>query len=90
MQYGNEANPIRKAEMHLPDPYDYEQRLAAVFGDSGRFANWTGIVRFNVEGARVYVAFYPDCSDTPQAIQLATAHFNPTEDKCSCANTMDF
>jgi hypothetical protein len=74
VRYANEPNPIRKAERHPPDPFDYESRVATVFGDTGNFSHWTGTVRFSVESSRVYLEFYPDCAGAPQAIQLSTAH----------------
>ena len=57
MRYSNEPNPIRRAESQPPDPFDYEPRVAAVFGEMGNFANWTGTVRFSVENSQVYLAF---------------------------------
>jgi hypothetical protein len=74
MSFNNEANPIRRAEMRRPDPFDYEPSVVAILGESGSFMNWTGTVRFSVEGSRIYLAFYPDCAGAPQAIAFATAH----------------
>lgn len=74
LRYSNETNRIRKAEIRRPDPFDYEPRVVAVLGESGNFVDWTGMVRFSVEGSRLYVAFYPDCTGAPQAIAFATAH----------------
>ncbi|MFZ0591582.1 MAG: hypothetical protein WAM39_14045 [Bryobacteraceae bacterium] len=78
MSFSNEANPIRRAEMRRPDPFDYEPRVVAILGESGAFMNWTGTVRFSVEGSRIYLAFYPDCAGAPQAIAFATAHATST------------
>ena len=56
---------------------DYREamtRYAAILGDSGRFDNWTGAVRFHVDGRHVAVSFFPDCQGFPQAIEFATAN----------------
>jgi hypothetical protein len=74
MSFSNEGNPIRRAEMRRPDPLDYESRVVAILGESGSFMNWTGTVRFSVEGSRIYLAFYPDCIGAQQAVVFATAH----------------
>jgi hypothetical protein len=70
--FTNEPNPIKRAEMRRPDPFDFEPRIEAVMGDSGRFDNWTGTVRFHVEGRHVAVSFFPDCQGFPQSIEFAT------------------
>jgi Resolvase, N terminal domain len=45
IRFSNEANPIKRAEMRKPNPYDWEERIVGVLGTSGRFDNWTGTVR---------------------------------------------
>jgi len=71
--FTNEPNPIRRAEMRKPDAFDFEPRIEAALGDSGRFDNWTGTARFHVDGRHVAVSFFPDCQGLPQAIEFATA-----------------
>ncbi len=44
-----------------------------VLGTSGRFDNWTGTVRFRVDGRHVAISFFPDCQGAPQAIEFSTA-----------------
>ena len=41
-----EANPIRRAEMHPPDPWSFEDSIARVFGPNGEFVDWTGRLFF--------------------------------------------
>jgi hypothetical protein len=73
VRFSNEANPVKRAEMRKPDPYDWEERLVSVLGTSDRFDNWTGTVRFHVDGRHVAMSFFPDCQAAPQAIEFATA-----------------
>ena len=73
MRYANEPNPIKRADMRKPDPYDFEQRIADLLGASGRFENWTGTVRFHVDGQHIGASFFPDCKAFPQAIEFGTA-----------------
>ena len=73
IRFSNEANPIKRAEMRKPNPYDWEQRIVSVFGTSGRFDNWTGTVRFHVDGRHIAISFFSDCQGAPQAIEFATA-----------------
>lgn len=73
MRFTNEPNPIKRADMRKPDPYDWEQRIVALLGSSGRFDNWTGTVRFHVDGRHIAASFFPDCKGFPQAIEFATA-----------------
>jgi hypothetical protein len=73
IRFTNEPNPIRRAEARKPDPYDWEQRIVALLGSSGRFENWTGTVRFHVDGRHIGASFFPDCKGFPQAIEFTTA-----------------
>jgi hypothetical protein len=50
MRYTNEPNAIRRAATRKPDPFDWEDRIMALMGTSGRFDSWHGTVRFHVEG----------------------------------------
>lgn len=78
MRYTNEPNAIRRAAMRKPDPIDWEDRIVALMGTSGRFENWHGTVRFHVEGQWVAVSFFPDCKGFGQAIEFSTAqHYRP-------------
>jgi hypothetical protein len=72
--FTNESSPIKRAQMRKPEPYEFEPRIEAVFGASGRFDNWTGTVRFHIDGRHVAVSFFPDCQGFPQAIEFATAN----------------
>ncbi|MBV9085297.1 MAG: hypothetical protein JOZ62_21690, partial [Acidobacteriaceae bacterium] len=72
MRYTNEPNPIKRADMRKPDPYDWEQRIVDVFGASGRFDKWTGAVRFHVDGNHIAVSFFPECEKFPQGVEFAT------------------
>ena len=73
MRYTNEPNAIRRAAMRKPDPFDWEDRIMALMGTSGRFDNWHGTVRFHVEGQWVAVSFFPDCKGFGQVIEFSTA-----------------
>ncbi|MDQ2948872.1 MAG: hypothetical protein M3Y27_23500 [Acidobacteriota bacterium] len=73
MRYTNETNAIRRAAMRKPDPFDWEDRITALMGTSGRFDNWHGTVRFHVEGQWVAVSFFPECKGFGQAIEFSTA-----------------
>ena len=73
IRFSNEANPIKRAEMRKPNPYDWEERIVGLLGTSGRFDNWTGTVRFHVDGRHIGMSFFPDCQGAPQAIEFATA-----------------
>jgi len=73
IRFLNEANPIKRAAMRKPDPYDWEERIVSVLGTSGRFDNWTGTVRFHVDGRHIAMSFFPDCQGAPQAIEFVTA-----------------
>ena len=56
-----EANPIRRAEMHPPDPWSFENSIARVFGPNGEFVDWTGRLFFSVTGSDVVLTFQPTC-----------------------------
>jgi hypothetical protein len=56
-----EANPIRRAEMHPPDPWSFEDSIARVFGPNGEFVDWTGHLSFSVTGSDVVLTFQPTC-----------------------------
>ena len=56
-----EANPIRRAEMHPPDPWDFEDLIARVFGRNAEFVDWTGRLFFSVTGSDVVITFQPTC-----------------------------
>jgi hypothetical protein len=56
-----EPNPIRRAEMHPPDPWSFEDSIARVFGPNGEFVDWTGRLFFSVTGADVVLTFQPTC-----------------------------
>jgi hypothetical protein len=56
-----EPNPIRRAEMHPPDPWNFEDSMARVFGPNGEFVDWTGRLFFSVTGADVILTFQPTC-----------------------------
>jgi hypothetical protein len=56
-----EANPIRRAEMHPPDPWSFEDSIAQVFGPNGEFVDWTGRLFFSVTGSDVVLTFQPTC-----------------------------
>ncbi|MBV9084601.1 MAG: hypothetical protein JOZ62_18150 [Acidobacteriaceae bacterium] len=73
MRYTNEPNPIKRAGIRKPDPYDWEQRIVDVFGASGRFDNWTRTVRFHLDGNHIAVSFFPECEKFPEAVEFATA-----------------
>jgi hypothetical protein len=78
MRIVNEPNPVTRAQMKKPDPYDWEDRITALMGTSGRFDNWRGTVRFHVEGQWVILSFFPDCKNFAQAIEFSTAsHYRP-------------
>jgi hypothetical protein len=72
-RYTNEPNPIRRAGMSKPDPFEWEDRVVALMGTSGRFDNWRGTVRFHVEGQWVAASFFPACKGFGQAIEFSTA-----------------
>jgi hypothetical protein len=72
-RYTNEPNPIRRAGMSKPDPFEWEDRVFALMGTSGRFDNWRGTVRFHVEGQWVAASFFPACKGFGQAIEFSTA-----------------
>jgi hypothetical protein len=61
-----EPNPIRRAEMHPPDPWSFEDSIAEdsiarVFGPNGEFMDWTGRLFFSVTGWDVVLTFQPAC-----------------------------
>ncbi|HZQ54105.1 MAG TPA: hypothetical protein VFB14_18020 [Bryobacteraceae bacterium] len=56
-----EPNPIRRAEMHPPDAWSFEDSIARVFGPNGEFVDWTGRLFFSVTGADVVLTFQPTC-----------------------------
>jgi hypothetical protein len=56
-----EANPIRRAEMHPPDPWSFEDSIARAFGPSGEFVDWNGRLFFSVTGSDVVLTFQPTC-----------------------------
>jgi hypothetical protein len=72
-RFTNEPNPIKRAQMRKPDPYDWEQRIVDLLGTSGRFDGWTGTVRFHVDGQHIGASFFPECKGSPQMIEFATA-----------------
>lgn len=57
----SEPNPIRRAEMHSPDPWSFEDSVARVFGPNGEFVDWTGRLFFSVSGSDVVLTFEPTC-----------------------------
>jgi hypothetical protein len=73
IRFSNEANPIKRAEMRKPDPYDWEPRLVSVLGTSGQFDKWAGTVRFHLDGRHIAMSFFPDCEGASQSIEFATA-----------------
>ncbi|HEY3453776.1 MAG TPA: hypothetical protein VGK64_04180 [Bryobacteraceae bacterium] len=56
-----EANPIRRAEMHPPDPWSFEDLIVRVFGTNGEFVDGTGRLFFSVTGSDVVITFQPTC-----------------------------
>jgi len=56
-----EPNPIRRAQMHPPDPWSFENPMASVFGPNGEFVDWTGHLFFSVTGSNVVFTFQPTC-----------------------------
>lgn len=56
-----EPNPIRRAEMHPPDPWSFEDSIARVFGPNGEFVDWTGRLFFSVTASDVVLTFQPMC-----------------------------
>lgn len=56
-----EPNPIRRTQMHPPDPWSFEDSIAQVFGPNGEFADWTGRLFFSVTGSNVVLTFQPTC-----------------------------
>jgi hypothetical protein len=56
-----EPNPIRRAAMHPPDPWSFEDSISRVFGPNGEFVDWTGRLFFSVTGANVVLTFQPRC-----------------------------
>jgi hypothetical protein len=60
-----EQNPIRRAEMHPPDPWSFEDSIARVFGPNGEFVDWTGRLFFSVTGSDVVLTFQPSCGSGP-------------------------
>ncbi len=73
MRYTNEPNAIRRAAIRKPDPFDWEDRIVALMGTSGRFDDWRGTVRFHVEGQWVAVSYFPECKGSGQVIEFSTA-----------------
>ena len=81
MRIANEPNPVVRAQTKPPDPFDWENRIFALMGTSGRFDTWRGTVRFHVEGQWVILSFFPDCKGLAQAIEFSTAsHYRPGSD----------
>ena len=81
MRIANETNPVVRAQTKPPDPFDWENRIFALMGTSGRFDTWRGTVRFHVEGQWVILSFFPDCKGLAQAIEFSTAsHSRPGSD----------
>jgi hypothetical protein len=78
MRLVNEPNPVVRAQTKPPDPFDWEDRILALMGTSGRFDTWSGTVRFHVEGQWVILSFFPDCKGLAQAIELP--HYRPGAD----------
>jgi hypothetical protein len=58
IRFSNEANPIKRAEMRKPNPYDWEERIVGVLGTSGRFDNWAATVRFHVDGRQIAISLF--------------------------------
>ena len=56
-----EPNPIRRAQMHPPDPWSFEDSIAQVFGPNGEFVDWTARLFFSVTGSNVMLTFQPAC-----------------------------
>ena len=57
----SEPNPIRRAQMHPPDPWSFEDPIAHVFGANREFVDWTGHLFFSVSGSDVVFTFQPTC-----------------------------
>ncbi len=77
----NEPNPVVRAQTKPPDPFNWEDRIFALMGTSGRFDSWRGTARFHVEGQWVILSFFPDCKGLAQAIEFSTAsHYRPGGD----------
>lgn len=81
MRIANEPNPVVRAQTKPPEPFDWENRILALMGTSGRFDTWRGTVHFHVEGQWVILSFFPDCKGLAQAIEFSTAsHYRPGSD----------
>ncbi len=72
MRTANDPNPVVRAQTKPPDPFDWENRIFALMGTSGRFDTWRGTVRFHVEGQWVILSFFPDCKGLAEAIEFST------------------
>ena len=73
LQYAGETNPLRRSQIKAPNPFDYEQELVKILGQSGEFRNWRGKVRFRQESEYVSVSFYPECAGlAPRSITFST------------------
>jgi hypothetical protein len=70
----SDPNPIRRAQMPPPDPWKFESRLAAVFGPSGEFTEWTGRVYFTVPGSNVSINFAPTCPPGLPAVTFTNGY----------------
>ena len=72
--YVQEANPIQKAQMRQPDPYDYGPTMVALFVPSGAFRGWVGTLQFNVnnEDHRIALTFVPECGKPIGVVQFST------------------
>ena len=82
MRIANEPNPVVRAQTKAPDPFEWEDRISALMGTSGRFDTWRGTARFHVEGQWVILSFFPDCKGLAQAIEFSTAsHHRPGGDE---------
>ena len=61
--YSAEANPLRRAELHAPDPMQAETTVKGLFQPkNNEFTDWIGDVRFTVVGQNVSVTFIPECT----------------------------
>ena len=61
--YSAEANPLRRAEMHAPDPMQADISVKELFQPkNNEFTDWIGGVRFTVVGQNLSVTFIPECT----------------------------
>lgn len=82
----SEPNPIRRAQMQPPDPWTFESRVAAVFGPSGEFTNWTGRLFFTVSGSIVSINFAPACPPGVPTVGFTNGY--PTDRRAEAAQAL--